>query len=336
MATESTLLPTENSGKSNWSQWVLRLVGLVLFVAIAMKVGKNALFSEISSTRWSFVVVAAALSAGHFCMKAERWHYILGQRRVSVSHFRTIVAYCAGALVGALTPGRIGELSKVVFVRSWQMDSTWGTAFGTIVLDRIADILALLLMATIGAVWFLLPQERSLFDILAALLAFVLGLTASVFVCKRLKSSAVGRKLAEILQRKLGNRAQDFSMALKVGMGRNAYRVFLWTLLAYILFFMHFVLLCRAVGSEISFIVLSWAIAIASLGAILPISISGIGVRDFILVYIFMAWGGTSAQGFAVSLIYLGVSNMVVTAIGIWPFIIGDIDLNAIRKWRTK
>ena len=309
---------------------------MVLLVGIAMKVGKNALLSEISSTRWPLVVVAAALCAGHFCMKAARWHFILDQRGISVSRSRTIIAYCAGALVGALTPGRIGELAKVAFVRTWRKDSSWGTAFGTVVLDRIADVAALVLVAVVGTVWFVLPDGLRLADGLIALLVLASGTAAGVFVWKQSDLSIVRGKLAKTLQNRLGDGGQDFWVTLKVGTGKSAWLMTLWTSLAYFLFFAHFVFLGRAVGSEISPAVLSWAVAIASLGAILPISISGIGVRDYILIQVFTAWGGTSARALAVSLLYLGVFNVVVAAMGIWPFLAGDIDFTTIQNRRTK
>ncbi len=329
-------LATDSSIKLNWSQWALRLIGLALLGVIAMKVGKNALLYEISSTRWPFVVVAAALSAGHFCMKAGRWHYILHQRGVSVSHSRTIIAYCAGALIGALTPGRIGELSKVAFVRMWRKDCSWGTAFGTVVLDRIADVTVLILVATAGTIWFVLPGGLRLAGGMVAVLFLASGTVVGVFVWKQSNSSLVGGKVAETLRHKLGAGGKDFWVTLKVGTGRSACLIVLWTSLAYVLFFAHFVFLGRAVGSEISLAVLGWAIAIASLGAILPISISGIGVRDYILVQVFTAWKETSARALAVSLLYLGVFNVVVAAMGIWPFLAGDIDFKTIQKGESE
>ncbi len=322
---------------SNWKRWALRLIGLSLFVFIVMRVGKEALFSEILSTRWSFVLVAAFLCAGHFCMKAVRWHYILGKQRIFVSLPRVIVAYCTGTLIGAVTPGRIGELSKVVFVRSWQKDAAnWGTAFGTIVLDRIADIVALILVSVIGTIWFLFPYYQHLLNIWVLLLAFISLILICFLIMRLWIFFKIGTKLLNLLHRKTGKNTQDFLLALKTGSGKNLFPVIFWTLAAYILFFMHFVFLCRAVGSEISFHVLIWAIALASLGAILPISISGIGVRDYILVNIFVAWDGTAVQGFTVSLIYLCVFNLVVAMIGIWPLITGDIDFKSIQKRRME
>ncbi len=320
----------------HWVKRILRLLGLFLFVFIIIKVGTENLFFVISSTQWEFVATAAVLSAGHFCIKALRWHYILSKQQISVSRFRTILAYCSGSLIGALTPGRIGEVAKVVFVRSWEKDSSWGTAFGTVVLDRIADLALLVIIAIVGAVWFVLPDIFYFSGGVLVLIITVLTITAGLFIKKKAVLSNMMNKVINYLKNKFGDNSIDFWKSLKFGSGPNKWVLILWTLLAYAFFFAHFVFLSLAIGSELPPAVLIWGITVACIGAMLPISISGIGVRDYILVQLFITWGGTSAQGFAVSILYLSIFNLVVAIIGIWPFVIGDLNMKMLTKGENK
>jgi len=325
----------DSSRKLSWSQWLPRLIGFVLLIVVVTNVDMSVLFLLISSTRWHLVVAAGVSLSVCYAMKAVRLHYILDEVEIHVSLSRLTMAYCAGVLIGTMTPGRIGELSKVVFVRCWRKDCSWGTAFGTVVLDRISDVTALVLLSSFGTIWLLLPDELHLSSGLVALLVLAMSIVAFVFPWKGSNTSIVrivGEKLGGALQNKLGDFGEDFWVALKLGTSRSAWLIAVWTSLSNLAFFIFFIFLGRAVGSEISSAVLCWALAIAALGAILPISIGGIGVRDFILVQVFNAWDETSARALAVSILYLGVINIVAAAIGIWPFITGDIDFKAIRK----
>ncbi len=315
-------------------KWTLRLVGLLLLAGILYKVGRDALLEELASAQWSVVGWAALLCGLHFVVKALRWRSILARVDVPVSMATSVGSYCAGAMMGILTPGRIGELAKAVFVRSWRRDASWGLAFGSVVLDRIIDVAAFAVVAVLGFVWVTLPSSWRFTGQLGAVMLLVAGACASTYVWAVLSYSGPGERVKELVRSRLGVSGNDFFATLKVAVGRGMIPLACWTVLAYALFFASFVLLVRALGSSLPAGVACWGISLASLGAILPISISGIGVRDSILIALFAAWDEPAARVLAISLTYLGVLYLVISLLGVWPFVRGTLDLKALYAAR--
>lgn len=320
------------SSKPNWSRRILRLLGVLLLIFIVLKIGRQSLLAELRSANWTVVGLAAVLCAAHFAAKALRWRYILSARGVRVGAMKAARAYGAGALVGILTPGRVGELTRAAFVPQWEPRASWGTALGSVVLDRIVDIAAFAFVALLGGVVVVAPRAWRFTAEFSALMLLVLGLGLSAFAWGQLSRSRAGERFKQMMRSKFGDAGHDFFRALKTGIGAESVPVAAWTVVSYALFFLHFVLLCRAVGSGLSARVICWGISLASLAAILPVSISGIGVRDFVLIAVFTAWGDTAARTLAISLTYLGILYVSIVSVGIWPFMTGELDLSLLRR----
>lgn len=90
----------KNKKKISWRKWAMRAIGLVLLVVIIMRVGREALLSELKSANWLLVSVSALLCGLHFIAKAFRWNHILRRVGVHAGQGQTLKAYCAAALVG--------------------------------------------------------------------------------------------------------------------------------------------------------------------------------------------------------------------------------------------
>jgi uncharacterized protein (TIRG00374 family) len=315
-------------------KWLLRLVGVLLLGFIVFKVGRDALLSELASADWMLVGMAAVLCALHFAVKALRWRYILAKMEVVAPAGRCVEAYCSGALLGIITPGRVGELAKAVFVRNWSRHTSWGVALGSVVLDRIVDVASFAAFSLLGFVWISFPSTWRLTGQFGALALLIAGAFASTYMWAFLSHSALGEKLKRTVRAKFGVGGSDFFETLKMAVGKPMIPLVLWTGLAYALFFASFVMLARALGLQLPAVVACWGISLASLGAILPISISGIGVRDFILIGVYSGWNEPAARVLALSLTYLGVLYVVIALMGVWPFIKGTIDLRSIYRAR--
>ncbi|MFH0879221.1 MAG: lysylphosphatidylglycerol synthase transmembrane domain-containing protein [Lentisphaerota bacterium] len=313
-------------------KWLLRLIGLGLLVVIAVKVGRKELLSQLAAARWEYVVPAIFLCLLHFCVKAMRWHYILARRGISVPKGKITLLYAAGSLLGLLTPGRVGEFAKAAVVRSWNRDASWGTVLGSIVLDRLIDVAAIATVAAAGAAWYLLPGPWRWPIEMLVLFLLLLGAGISAVVWGQLSASALGMRFKDILRDKFGVSGHDFMRTLKLAFTGAALPLVFWTLVANGLLFVFFALLGKALGSNLTFAVLTWGIALASLGSILPITISGIGIRDIILIALFGIWHEPAARVLAISLTYLGVLYVSVTALGVWPFMMGSFHMPSLYK----
>lgn len=314
------------------SKWVLRLVGIVVLVNIFMRIDQAEMVDVFRDADWRLAVYAALCFALHLALKAARWNTILRYAGIHVAGWKAVEIYSAGALLGTITPGRIGEFAKALFVRHWHPEKSWGTALGTIVLDRAIDVAALVAVAALGAAWVGLPGEYRVAGEFLVLAFLAAGFFASLHVWRRLYRTSLFRQWKERADRAIGGSAADFYRVFRMAGHRQILPALGWTIAAYALFFLNFIVLARAMGSSLSPQVLSWGIALASLGALLPLTISGIGVRDFILIAVFAAWGEIPPRVLAISLSYLAILYITIPCMGIWPLLRGELDIKRILK----
>ena len=97
-------------------------------------------------------MLALALTCATFIVRAERWQYLLGplgRTRFSTVFRATVIGFAASAVL----PARAGELIRpYLLARREGLSAT--AAFATIVVERILDLVAVLLLMAAFLLWF--------------------------------------------------------------------------------------------------------------------------------------------------------------------------------------
>lgn len=109
-------------------------------------------WSAVASARADFVVLSVALTALTFVVRAERWQYLLaplGPTRFRNVFRTTVIGFAASAVL----PARAGEVIRpYLLARQEGLKAT--AAFATIVVERILDLVAVLLLLLAFLLWF--------------------------------------------------------------------------------------------------------------------------------------------------------------------------------------
>ena len=71
-------------------------------------------------------------------IKSYRWRILIANEGAMYSAYNAFGAYMASDAIGIITPGRIGEIARLYYVRQ-ETDISFYAAFKTIVSDRIFD-----------------------------------------------------------------------------------------------------------------------------------------------------------------------------------------------------
>lgn len=131
-------------------------------VVIALAVGLLAVFlrnadlgkvwASVAAARQDFLLLALALTCVTFIVRAERWQYLLeplGKTRFSNVFRTTVIGFAASAVL----PARAGEVIRpYLLARREGLSAT--AAFATIVVERILDLVAVLLLMAAFLIWF--------------------------------------------------------------------------------------------------------------------------------------------------------------------------------------
>ncbi len=131
-------------------------------VVIGLAVGLLAVFlrnadldrvwASVTSARPDFVLLSVLLTCGTFIVRAERWQYLLGPlgpTRFSTVFRTTVIGFAASAVL----PARAGEVIRpYLLARREGLSAT--AAFATIIVERILDLVAVLLLMAAFLIWF--------------------------------------------------------------------------------------------------------------------------------------------------------------------------------------
>ena len=131
-------------------------------VVIALAIGLLAVFlrnadlsqvwASVTKARTDLLLLSLALTCGTFVVRAERWQYLLGplgRTRFSTVFRATVIGFAASAVL----PARAGEVIRpYLLARREGLSAT--AAFATIIVERILDLVAVLLLMAVFLIWF--------------------------------------------------------------------------------------------------------------------------------------------------------------------------------------
>ena len=131
-------------------------------VVVGLAVGLLALFlrnadlgqvwQSVTAARPDFLLLALAVTIGTFVVRAERWQYLLGPlgpTRFSTVFRTTVIGFAASAVL----PARAGEVIRPYLLARREGLSATAT-FATIIVERILDLVAVLMLMAAFLIWF--------------------------------------------------------------------------------------------------------------------------------------------------------------------------------------
>jgi glycosyltransferase 2 family protein len=281
----------------------LRYLGLLAFAFLLWYVGPRNLFQALADTNPSYLLVALVLNLPLIALKTCRWRLLLGAAGISLPWMTAARAYAAGIFIGCLTPGRMGEFIKAAYVAQSSGEAT-GKALPSVVIDRLYDLYFLLVLGLIGLFHYSLVDDKAsllTFALLAGLLFALPVLISTPRLGHWLRQSpAIARLKAswrETLLEIHGQLATLTTATLVRGFGLTA--------CAFLVFFFQCQLGAWGVGVKLPFSDLVLVMSITNFLTFLPVSISGIGVRDASLIILLARFGIGQTQAVAFSLAIL-------------------------------
>jgi uncharacterized protein (TIRG00374 family) len=304
---------------SRLARKLIRLAGPILFVFILLRIDLSRLADSIASIRPHFVVAALLLYPCLILIKTWRWRLLLRQQGVNYGLAPAFVAYNSSLAVGYVTPGRLGEFVKALYLRQDEGLSL-GYAFSSVLLDRILDLYLLLMTAGLGIVLLAAPGylfAPSLFVLAAAGLGPLVVIVPSVSrrltaLITRATSRLMGGSLGEQLDRTLAS----FQRGMEQLVTPRLLVPLVCTVIAYLVFYSQCYLGALALGLPVSYLYTAYCVSLASLLALLPVSISGLGVREATFIALLSPLGIEAETAVTYSLLVLLVFNIFGGAIG--------------------
>jgi uncharacterized protein (TIRG00374 family) len=213
------------------------------------------------------------------------------------------LAYFGSLFVGFLTPGRLGEFVKAMYV-SQDDNVSFAKAFSSVLADRLFDLYALLLVG-IAALLTLTVENTAVVALtgsaLLLTLPLVLFLNDTTFRWLQQAGLRLGRPGQKIFAR------ESWLLEMRQGLCELRWQWLLMatglTVLAYAILFGQCYLLALALKVPAGFVPVSYAVALGSLVTLLPISISGLGTREAAMIAYLSTIGVSAEAALSLSLL---------------------------------
>ena len=296
----------------------IKIIFTIAFVGyLVFKVDPAMIRADFSSVAWDYFWIGAALTLPNLLIQWLKWQYLVRMIDPDVSRRSVWRSLFAGFSIGLITPGRIGEMGKGIFIDSPQRKLIIG--FG--VIDKILSQIAL---AVFGAVSLLYLTEF-VFDFnrptQLIILVFVFWVVVALAVMIFRPSSI--RWLIEKLKSWVRFLPWNQHITDVLSAADEFKRHHFWPSLHYALLFQWIVFIqiycfANAFHSISFWEALSAAAAAMFVKALLPITLMDIGVREGALIFFLGRFGVDAASAFNTSVMIFASNVLLPGLIGVF------------------
>lgn len=222
----------------------------------------------------SFIVLVLLRSA-----RLQKALCDVGQK---VSLKDSAVAILEPALLGMLTPGRIGEFSRVAYLRTH--DVSVSTAASVVMIERLLDVGVLLVFGLAGVAYIFRPSAGYL-----EFSMFVAGGLGFIFLIIHYFSALWGyaqKFLMAIAPGYLVRFIKPWSIDFMVVMNLSAKKMLAISVACFCMSLLQIYFLACAFGIVADYLIVGVAYTVSTLVTVLPISIGGLGTREATYIFI--------------------------------------------------
>ncbi len=249
----------------------LRLgVTSILVYLILLSVSPQEMFRALSVAARAPLIAGLCAGVVFSFLKVLRWWWLLARMGIACDFSDACYSYLGGMSVGLLTPGRVGEVARSLYLRA--VDRTYVS--GLALLDKLLDLLILTFAAAVGC------AIHGLFE--TALLLFCVGGTG-VLIGIFLRGGAIQSLARRMPLRPVRLLLEQAGQALDRVSGRTLAAATGLAVLAFSATVLQFWLFLHAFGPA-PWQAAAFAMPLMVLSNLIPMTVSGVGVREWAAV----------------------------------------------------
>lgn len=294
-----------------WVKTAIKVtVSVTLLVLFVRRVQTGNLMQAFSQLAWWQVTLGGLGYLLSQFISSGRWFLLARSMGIPAKLWRFYDFYLQGMFYSLFLPTSIGgDVGRGVLL-SQLTQTNWLKATLSILSERACGFCGLYGFVWVGMAVFTLPG----FDLSAKLVLSAIGLLALVITLgfKQVEAWPGGHWLIHRVLFKKASESEELgriwphkrilglSIAMSVGL-HCINTLVLWGLLILL-------------GAPISYLLMGTIYALAAISAMLPITLSGIGVREGVMVILLTRWGGIPEEA-AVALSLVWLSLIIVTTV---------------------
>jgi uncharacterized protein (TIRG00374 family) len=293
---------------NRYTRWLLRLIGPAILAYFLLTTDLGKILDNLRDLRWAPFLLSLALYPVFVAVKAWRWNMLMSELGMQAPPLGySMVLYMIGLFLGGATPGQSGDFIKAWYLR--ERGQPLASGLFSILLDRLFDFLIMAILSLLGLVAFLHifpPALQTPIQATTIGFAALMALLLPALMARRPRDWLMTGTLRLAPRRLRGAierwRSQFTDLNMRPAlMGK----LLLATLASATSTMLRLWLLFEALDLQIPILALVSSMALIAILQALPISFSGVGIRDAILVAVLANYGYPADKAIALSALFL-------------------------------
>ncbi|KAF5069246.1 Lysylphosphatidylglycerol synthase TM region [anaerobic digester metagenome] len=289
------------------------IISLILIAFLLWSCNLQSIISELHSVSLISLIPVFFLYIVTLFLLSLRWRYLLSSMNYIISINKTFFAFSAGILLSDISPGRIGDMTRPYFVRD-HIPISVGLA--SVILDRYCDFIGKIIFCGLAVLLFssLFPQEMTIFFIIISLIPVFILSMFWIYMEKGLT----------FLNRPSLHRIHQFGSNIHSSLKRliNPKLILpiatIWTICIAFMHGFRLILLAGILGYSLPIVDITILQSLISSLALVPITLSGIGLVEGGLTAVFSSYGIPLATGVTIAVLDRMVTVFVHIICGVW------------------
>ncbi len=323
---------------SSWQFWAGLLISLGAFALALRGVQLQKVWEALLQADYLYLVPAFLLLLVAVLTKAERWG-VLFYPLEGLPRKHLFAAMGIGYLGNNIFPARIGELIRA-YVIGAATGASKSQALATIVVERLVDILTLLLFMVVLLPTLSLPAwlQRSLLTLGVATVGLTLVLALVPAVERWLQSGIrwLERRIPKLTKLNLESQVSSFMVGLAVlRVPKLAIPISGWSLVSWVSSGLAYYAVMMAFHLHLPVTAAFWVVVITSLGMVIPSSPGYVGVFHYLTVLTLGFFGVDQGIALSYALVLHAVVYIFLSATGVYGMAVESLgfgELTSVRE----
>lgn len=295
----------------------LSFFGLILFVFIFTQIDISQLIRIISKANLEFLFLGTTLIIAEATIKTWKLK-VMVETHAGYSFKDSLKAYLIGLAFGTVTPGRVGDLIKIYTIQKATHIKTV-SGLGILVVERFIEMITLIVLA-IGGLFIIMFQIGLKTIVIIPAVVSVLIFISALVVLNENYAKKIGRLVYKFIvpskfHERLKKDFDEFYQSVKKL--THDYKSMVFSVLlsfgGWIIISSRAFLYALSLGIRVNYFYFLFFIPAIIMVELIPISVMGLGTREYALILLFST---------------LGVSKEYAISLSLMTFILGPIPLS--------
>ena len=265
---------------------LLPLVGILVFIYVLSTLDLGAIGTEFSRLPLLYSLLSFIAIIPVLLLSNVQWQVLLKKHGITIGFFRSLENILIGYFYGFITPGGLGAYTRTFYLQE-ETGAPLEKCIANVIIHNTIDYLSLLLLGCIGGLF-----VASIFPYLSLLLLAVLILVL-LLLLSFVRKDSWRNLLKRLIQSNFFNPFREKlhqsieSMFTSMPRSWDLLLPFILSLVGWILQFTALFFVARLFSVDVPFLYFICIIAISNIVASVPITIYGLGLREYILITLF-------------------------------------------------